>query len=349
MKSIAYKKTENGIEKIDNDFNNLNNNSPESVLLAVYEHLFNKIDKGSNVLMNVKTSEYKDSLIDNLQSVMVKILAEKSYLQAKDMNSFLRKCLFNSFLNSIDRETRYNIFKTDNLDLIIDSKENGITKDYINECLIEIKNILSDSEYKIFRLYHVKGYTLKEIEVKLEIAYGTLVNRIRLIGNKIDKLKISYLYENRYLAYNTGKKKRQHKRKVMTRKEYQELCGITFKVAIEDYQEQKEFNPEPIDSNKIPFTSIQSCYHEVVIDKRIQTQIADIGTLDRDSQFLRNTYSNSNLTYSQTKSYSAKNYRMKKYQRIYNRNLKKGIAETKPIELFPGHKSYLYDDGIQGK
>ena len=349
MKSIAYKRTENGIEQINNDFNNLNENSPETALMAVYEDLFNKIDKGSMVLMNVRTKEYKESLIDSLQSVMAKTLEDKGYLKAKDMNHFLRKCLLNRFLDNYRMETRYNVFKNDNLDLIIDDKENGITKEFIKTCLIEIKNILNDNDYKIFKLYHIKGFKIQDIVNKLDSSIGNIHRAITRISNKIDHLKISYLYDIRYTSYNSQKKKRQHKRKVMTKKEYRDLCGIGYRVAIDDYQEQKPFNPEPIDSNKIPFNPIQSCYHEVVIDKRIMTQIADTGTLDKDSQFLRNVYTNSYLPIPDKPKYSFKEYRRKKYLRLYLRNIRIGIAKENTRELFKGHKSYLYDDGIQGK
>jgi predicted DNA-binding protein YlxM (UPF0122 family) len=226
---------------------------------------------------------------------MVKVLADKSYLDIRDMNVFLRKCLMNRFLDMVKTESRHNIFKTDNLELIVENKESGITENYINQCIMEIKNILTETEYKIFRLYHIKGYTIKEIENKIDMSHGAIYNLIQKVNNRIDKLKIAYLYENRYLAYDSHKKKRQHKRKVLTRKEIIEKSGVPHRISQEVYADsQVVVNQESIPFNKCLSYPTKQYYK---VSSNDSNQIADMGLNSGKTEYLIDsmTYGNAKI------------------------------------------------------
>jgi RNA polymerase sigma factor (sigma-70 family) len=277
MKTDTYKRIDGKVEKL-NDFNNLEN-SHEAVLMAEYQDLFDKITNGSKVVNFIKTREFKDSLQDVLQEVTTKVLQDGKFLEIpiSEIKIFLKGCFIKKVISRLDSETRYNIFKRDNLDLIIEDKESGITQEYISECLIAIKNLLSESQYKLFSLYHIKGYTMEEIALQLSTNKMEISRKIKSISIKIEDLKISYLYENRYLAYTSHKKKRQHKRKVLSRKEIIELSGMPYQMSIEVYQESKEVKEvkEVIPFNKCMSYPTKQYYKVTGEDKN---QIADMGS-----------------------------------------------------------------------
>ena len=330
MKTIAYKKTENGkVEKI-NPVKVIDN---ETALLDKYETLFNKIDKGSPVLSFVRTKENQHGLMDCLQSVMVKILAEKNLEDIKDVSAYFNKMFSDRYKDQIRTESRYEIFKTDNLDHVIESRENGITQDYINECLTAIKGLLTVSEYKLFTLYHVKGYRQNEIAVKLD-TYPMVINRkVKNLNNKLETLKINYLYENRYVAYQSQGKKRQHKRSVLTEKQIKELSGKTYHVAIENYQESKRLIPKGLDQSKLPYSKAHGL-KDIQLDKSSYMVIANGNfAYNEKVEIIQNVKQDSDIIHNENKAnYKlANNYRVKRVKRIRDRKI--WSQHTKAMEL----------------
>jgi predicted DNA-binding protein YlxM (UPF0122 family) len=288
MKTDTYKRIDGKVEKL-NDFNNLEN-SHEAVLMAEYQDLFDKITNGSKVVNFVKTNEFKESLQDVLQDVVTVILQDGKYLEipVNEIKIFLKGCFIKRVINKIDMETRYNIFKRDNLELIIDNKESGITQEYISACLVEIKNLLSKSQYELFFMYHVEGYSMEAIALQLNSNKMDVSRKLKSIGNKIENLKIAYLYENRYLAYTSHKKKRQHKRKVLTKQEVIDLSGMPYQISREVYFESKEVKEvkEVIPFNKCLSYPTKQYYKVTGEDKN---QIADMGcNSKKDFYFITN-------------------------------------------------------------
>ena len=295
MKSATYKRENGKVIEIKSESSNLGNNDAEAVLLAKYEDLFNQIDKGSQVVSFIKTKEYKDSLIDILQNCMVKILSKNEYKTHVNPAYLLKKIFYDRCIDYLRTEQSYSIFKQDNLDLVVENRESGITENYIQQCITEIKNILSVTEYKIFTLYHVNGYTMQEMETKIDMSYGSINSMVNTVNNKIDKLKIAYLYNCRYATYNSQGKKRQHKRKVLTRKEIIELCGMPYKISIELYQSsQVESSKEVIPHNKCLSYGTKQYFK---VSSNDTNQIADLGINAGKAEYLidSNTYGNAKV------------------------------------------------------
>ena len=340
MKTSTYKKTDKGIEKISNDFDKLEVNDNQTVLLSKYQTLFNKIDKGSKVLSFVRTSENKDSLMDCLQNVMVKILAEKNLNDIDDISKYFNKMFSDRYKDYIRVESRYDIFKTDNLEHVIESKESGITKEYINQCLIEIKAILSISEYNLFKLYHIKGYKQKEIAIKLNTNDFNINRQIKALNNKLDNLKIAYLYDNRYVSHNTGKKKRSHKRSVLTQKQVIELSGKPYKIDKDNYQESIPLKSIPLDTSKLPYSKGHGM-KDIIIDKSSYMVIYNGNAIYQEKKIvIQNVYDKSIVLDIPVKKYSAKEYRRKRYVRKYRRSLKV-VQAYKNEPLTNGYKCHL--------
>ena len=346
MKTATYKKTGKGIIKIEEkDFNN--NFDSKTVLLSEYQTLFNKICKGSNVLNFVKTSEYKEGLSDVLQDIMTNLIESREYenYDKKQIKNLLYQRLSDRVIDNFRKESTFDIFKNDYTEYVEDASY-GVTRQYLHEMLLEVKTRLTLSEYKIFELYHVKGYSSYQIAESLKTSQSDIARSIKKINDKIigtdkiDGLCFKTLFDTRYVAYNTGKKKRQHKRKVLTRKEIINLSGKVRHIDKESYIEPIKIEKESIPENKclqyptINYFKREKYNHSYISGTDIQIEY--ISTL---------VYGKSTLPV-EIKGYSSKEYRRKRYVRKYTRNLKHGI-NLKSHALFDGHKSYLYEDGIQ--
>lgn len=337
MKTGIYKKTDKGVVEISNNNSTLQVNSDEAVLLDVYQDLFDRIDKGSKVINFVKTKEYKDSLLDSLQNVIERLLESKEYIGHKNIKGLFKRAFYNRTIDLIRYESTYDIFRQDFSEYCQDN-DYGITKQYLNEMLIDIKSILSISEYQLFRLYHVKGFSTRKIAVKLEASQSDIARQIVNINNQIagekNILNFSALFDQRYVAHNSGKKKRQHKRKVLTQKEIIELSGKPYKLEVENYTEPKKNIPEFIPLNKVLQYPTKK-YFEVIRN--------DFGYINESKNEIDYV---SSLTYNHSKIelpvkvYSQVEYRRKRYIRQYQRTLKKGQRYMeKP--LVKGWKSHV--------
>lgn len=344
MKTGTYKKTDKGIVEISNNNSTLEVKDDMAVLLDEYQTIFNLIDKGSNVISFVKTSEHQDSLLDSLQIAIAKLLNTKEYINHVNIRGLLRQALYNRTIDNIRHEGTYLTFREDYSEYCQDSAY-GVTKQYLNEMMLSVKEILTVSEYQIFKLYHVKDLTYQDIADKLDSNISDVYRQVKWINHKIagkdNPLNLKCLYDERYVAYQSQGKKRQHKRKVLTQKEIIELCDKPYKLALDKYKESEKFKPENIPANKaLQFPTINYFpvkRNDFGLVNETKEEIEYVSTL---------AYTGSYLPY-EVKGYSSKEYRRKRYVRQYQRTLPYG-DNPDTFELFKGHKSYLYSDGIQG-
>ena len=346
MKTTCYKKTGNGIEKISNDFNKLESNSPETVLMDCYQHLFNLIDKGSNVLYFVKTSEYKESLKDILQDILIDLLQSKEYLDYQDnIKGLLDKRLSDRTKNNIRKEVTFDIFKQDFSDFVAEQTY-GVTKQYLFEMLLEIKSLLTKSEYEIFKAYHVKGYSMEKIANNLKTYKVDISRQIKLIGDKIigtnkrNGLCFKTLFDSRYIAYQSQGKKRQHKREVLTRKKVIELSGKAYNIDKSNYIPPIKESLLPLDFTKLPYTPKHGL-KDILIDKSSYHVIANGNFVyNKVNVVIQNVYQNSCTIDMPITVYNSKEYRRKREVRKYYRTLKKFKVE-KSFDLSLKHGRYL--------
>jgi len=325
MKTDTYKKTDNGIEKIGNDFNKLNDNNPLTVLLAEYEDLFHKIQYGSNVTNFVRTKEYKEGLQDSLQWTMAEILESKVYEKHDNIPALLKTVFYKRTMNNMRNENTYKIFIED-FSEYVQSKNYGVTKEYLSEIMVEVKKALSVSQYEIFELYHLKDYSIEDIRDKRNMTFYSVQSQVRAINNKLDKLKVVHFFDTRYTSYNSPKKKRQHKRKVMTWKEYQELSGNTYQINEVDYIPTEKLitnnnGSKGYSTSKLPYSIAQS-RKDIALDHTVKTQICnEVEVMKQDKAFLTGIYSDSYLPYEKPKHIKQRmnKYQSKKFKRIYIR------------------------------
>jgi hypothetical protein len=302
MKTACYKKTDNGIEKIENDFDKLNDNNPEAVLLKVYQDLFNKIDKGSNVVSFVRTSEYKDGLLDALQRTIEDTLRNKSYLKSDNIKGDFLHAFYCDSKNMLNEIINFDLLKNAYSDLIIESRDYGVTDTYINEVVNLISKDLTDIGKRIFFSYYVKGLTIKEIAEDMGTDFSNIQRSLQGLAKHIHKFKVSYFYENRYVAYNSGKKKRQHIRLIDSNKkleaENKTLHGIPYHISVSDYEPQETYNGFTVPTNKLPWNDKQCSKHQTVIDKDTYQVIAcNRFAYDKSKRYADNVYSQSDMLY----------------------------------------------------
>lgn len=239
MKSSTYKKTADGIVKIDSNINKLELNKSDMFLKAYQQ-----------AILDVSNKRYTFTM-ENLQDAITAILGRLNDIEISEY-----KEIYHYLISACSKREKYSIRQSISFDLMKDIQceyfieNSGINQTYILEVINEIKKVLLISEYKVFNLYHVKGYTQKQIAVKLDSNQTDISRILETVLRKIENLKISYLYENRYIAYQSKKKKRQHKRKVLTQKEVIELCGEISKVKISDYKPSEKLQSNNIPSNK---------------------------------------------------------------------------------------------------
>ncbi len=222
INSNGYKRGENGeVEKINNI------NDLEQSFLNGYNKLISEIKNG----------RYTFTLI-NLQDAITAILGRLNEILEVSSDSDAYKYLVSACARREKYEIRqsisYDLMKNIQCEYFIDG--NGISETYIAEVLIEVKRVLNSKEYRLFSLYHIKGYTLIEVSETMKESKSKIHRQLEVIANKIDNLKIAYLYDNKYVNHNSGKKKRQHKRSQLSMAEIKDLAGISHKVAIEDYE-----------------------------------------------------------------------------------------------------------------
>ena len=331
MKTGTYKRQNGKVVEIEinsNDNSNLVDNDPLTALLAEYQTIFNHIDKGSNVVNFVKTKEYKQGLLDCLQETIAKLIDSKEYENHVNIKGLLRKAFYNRTIDNLRYESTYLIFKQDFSEYCQDMNY-GVTKQYLNEMMLTVKQVLSEYEYKIFKLYHIKGFTIKDIAKQYDSSYSDIQRTIVNIGNKIvgtekrQGLKFSCLFDNRYVSHFSGKKKRQHKRKVLTKKEIIQKSSNVAHIDIENYSPMESIKPMTIPSNKALSYSTKGYFkrHKYGID------IISGNEIDKDIEYISTlTYGNSNaLDYNPV----FKNaYRHKRAIRQYNRNMKFALPKT---------------------
>ena len=335
MKSVTYKKTDKGIIEVNNsDFDN-NEIDNLSILMAEYEVLNKKIRYGSRVVNFVKTKEYKQSLEDSLQNVIMELLESKEYENHNNVRGLLRKAFYNRSIDSLRHESTYEIFKLD-FSEYCQNKNYGITKQFLDEMLLTIKEILTSEQYKIFKLYHIKGLTLKEIAKEFDTSFQVIDYQLKKIGNKIigdgnkyDGLKIACLVDGRYTSHNTGKKRRQHKRKQLTQKQIIKLSGKPYHLSIDDYQKPLPIKRDKLDLSKLPHTDKQNI-KEFKIDKSSYMVVASNNYIyNKQEVFVSNVYQES-IVLPCNNPYR-NNYRYKRACRIAARQYKYGTRDRKPL------------------
>lgn len=252
MKSSTYKKVDGKVVEIGNNISNLEK-SPLDKLLAIYQDLFNRINNGSQVVNFTKSKEYKESLLDCLQNVMIKILEKNEYQDMENLKGYFKKCFYDRYIDNIRFESTYDIFRQD-FSEYCQNPDFGISKQYLDEMILSIQKILSISQFKIFKLYHIKGYTMQTIADKLNTYKVDISRQVTNINNRIagDKniLNFACIFDNRYVSHFSGKKKRQLKRKVLTHKEYIDLSSKPYNLDISDYNPPSDYIPESIPENK---------------------------------------------------------------------------------------------------
>jgi DNA-directed RNA polymerase specialized sigma24 family protein len=346
MKSSTYKKVDGKVIKIDNKNNKLEDFNPESFLMECYNKLFNLITSGSNVTPFVKTKEFKESLQESLQDTLLKMIENKEYENHSNIAGLLRKNFYNRTLDKLRSETTYEIFKRDFSEYCQDSSY-GVTKEFLNDMLIAVKTLLTISEYKLFKLYHIQGLTIEKITVKLDTNYSQVHRSIQWINSKIEKLNFNVCFDNRYVAHFSGKKKRQHKRKILTHKECIDLSGKINNIDTVDYTPTSTLERYNLDLHKLPYNSKQGGYKDITLDQSSYLQIASGGySYNANRVIIQNVYSDSGIMpTNEIKESRCKAYRRKRYARIYKRNLKVFKAkENKERNLKNGrYLNYLND------
>ncbi len=113
------------------------------------------------------------------------------------------------------------------------------------ETIDYIVSKLSKSQKKLFLQYFVQGYTVRELEKKHNMSKSDISRKLKKIKNKIHKLKITELYDHRYLQ-SYGDKGINYPVFVPER-----TCKDTGKqIDIKDYKEQQRVN---LQTNDIEF------------------------------------------------------------------------------------------------
>jgi DNA-directed RNA polymerase specialized sigma24 family protein len=343
MKSVTYKKVDGKVVEIVINNNKLEDFNPEKFLMDCYSKLFNLITNGSNVTPFVKTKEYKESLQESLQDTLLKMLENKEYKNHSNIAGLLRKNFYNRTLNILRSETTYLIFKRDYSEYCQDSS-NGVTKQFMDEMLIAVKSLLLVSEYQLFKLYHIQGLTIEKIAVKINSTYGQVHRSIQWINTKIEKLNFSTCFDSRYTAHFSGKKKRQHKRKIMTHKEVIELSSKVDNIAIDDYSPASTLERYNLDLHKLPYNAKQGSYKDIMIDKSSYHTIANGNfTYNEVNHVIQNVYANSCIIPTfEVKEKRHIAYRRKRYARQYQNSLKKfKVYKKESLSLVLKNGKYL--------
>jgi transposase len=267
--------------------------------------------------------------MDSLQTVMAEILTINDYQNKPNIKGYLKKCFFNRVVDEIRHETTYEIFKKDFSEYCQDSSH-GVTKIYFNEMILNIKQVLLVSEFEIFKLYHVAGMSSEKIAKKLDYCQKTIINRVKTINDKIEDLHFKNCFDNRYVSHFSGKKKRQHKRKIMTKKEIIELSGMPYDIAIDDYSKQAELVRYNLDLEKLPYSQAHGI-KDIMIDKSSYHTIANGNFVyNQVNHVIQNVYSNSCiLPISEVKEKRHITYRKKRYARKYQNSLRKFKVDDK--------------------
>lgn len=326
MKTATYKRTGKGIVEITNENNNL-----EDLFLMAYNQAYSDIKRGRYTFT-----------LENLQDAITAILER---IETIELDGY--QAVYHYLISACSRREKTSIRQAMSLDLMKNIQceyfieNSGISDVYISEILLEIKRILTLSELEIFNLYHVEGYTQKEIAEKLDTYRIDILRKLDTINRKIENLKVSYFFDCMYVAYQSQKKKRQHKRKVLQHKDYIALSGSVIGINKTDYKEQKPLKLVNIPANK----ALQ--YPTINYFIREKNNTFDYYNAGKETEYVSTlTYTKSKLSV-ETRLYSAKNYRLKKSARIYKRTLKIMRKEKETRELFKGHRSRLFKDGIQ--
>ena len=232
MKSATYKKQNGKVVEIIN-----NNSTLEDRFLNAY----------NQAVIDIKRGRYTFTL-DSLQDAITAILSRIDSIELASQDS-----AYHYLISACSKREKHCIRQAISFDLMKDIQceyfieNSGISETYVSEAIQAIKGRLTDNEYQVFSLYHIAGYTLNEVALKLDTYHKDIAKKLEVIAGKIDTLKIAYLYDNRYVAYQSKKKKRQHKREVLQHKDYIKLSGMVFKGDIENY---KPIENNPIDIPK---------------------------------------------------------------------------------------------------
>jgi hypothetical protein len=294
--------------------------------------------------------------MDNLHDTMIRIIdmLNKGTLELKEdkpLHYLKRACIVR--WKEVEREkTRHNLLtEKNNSKKVIDNSRDGITLEFITETINSIKEVLTDFGYELFTWYHVDGLTIREIAKKIPDCKKSRIGyEITKMNNRIDELKISYLYDKRYLDY-TNKSKHNHistfERKQLAKlndKEYKkQFEGLCFKVDKSNYIPQEKTE---IDYTNLHHTyGVWTCQKQIKVENFGYTKSAENYTMYKKEGIIKNVYSESivfdlpkpiswkelgNNRYSKSLSV----YRMKKYQRQY-------IGKSKRQKRIDKYKMYL--------
>lgn len=160
-------------------------------MLEVYEKMYNR-----HPLMQ-----------DSCQNVMEKIVANDFSIRYNKRYEYFKAAMNNDYRNRNRNEYQFDLLKQGNLELNVDNLEYGIPNQYVSELIEKICNLLDSKEMEIFKLYHIEGYTLKEIAAKSN-SYDVAVLRIvKKINTKIFSLNSAYFVERRYETAQCHKKR----------------------------------------------------------------------------------------------------------------------------------------------
>lgn len=318
MKTVAYKKTDKGIVKISNKTNSL-----EDMVLIAYNRLYKEISSKRYTFGH-------DSLQNAITAIWSRLEAIKGLTQ-EEIYKYLVKACSNKEIDEIRQSIRYNLLKESNLDRI-ENIDSGITEVFIAEVMHNIKRVLTDREYQLFYLYHIKGLTQKEIAKKFDSYEMSIHRRLEVIGKKIDSLKVNYLFDTFYVSWQSHKKRRYCRYA-----DYKEDSGLTYKIDKSKYEPIKK-EPIKINPNK--------CLQYPTKKYFEASPFVYMNDGRNNFEFVSGVYANSQLPIPENK-IGYKEYRRKRHIRKYVRGLKRVKKEDITFELFDGHKSYLYKDGIQ--
>jgi len=256
-------------------------------------------DEFLNAYMVVSSQIHKARFnMDVLHDTFLYILEniDKIELKTSAINYLRRACIYR--MKTDNRQLAYFDILKDKVTKEIQSKNDGITSEFIDEMLLLIKGTLNKSNWLLFKLYHVKGYTLRNIAKKLNSNRMDVLRRLKRIELEVSELNLRCLFDNRYTTY-TNRSKHNHistnERKQLSKeldKEYKKGIDMNLSIIdIKDYIPQNKPINQSIKNGKCQ--GIATKKYIKVSDFRYSKVGEKNYCYHRISGYISNVYSNS--------------------------------------------------------
>lgn len=169
-------------------------------IMSIYSKAMDKANR-------LQTADIIDET-DCIQEAILAIL-EKQEMKAQKVNDN------NHLFNRLKRQKKWDLYRKnkkrieklechfeafefnpndESIDIFGNEEKTGF-----NETVDLIKSKLSHEDYMVFELYYLQDMTLRTIAKKLNVSFKTVGNLINKITNHIMRLKITEIFETRYL------------------------------------------------------------------------------------------------------------------------------------------------------